>query len=107
MTTTLNRTLNDSSEDKINTEERIKIRDIEIVDVIVMSGSAVSALALSYFFFQILLPVSGVLGFWCVGMYFSTLFPQWQFGNYVAQSKPKIIWREPSSGLVVWPQLCR
>ena len=63
MTTTLNRTLNDSSEDKINTEERIKIRDIEIVDVIVMSGSAVSALALSYFFFQILLPVSGVLGF--------------------------------------------
>ena len=57
MTTTLNTTLNDSGEDKINTEERIKIRDIEIVDVIVMTGSAVSALALSYFFFQILLPV--------------------------------------------------
>ncbi len=53
MTTTLNTTLNDSGEDKINTEERIKIRDIEIVDVIVMTGSAISALALSYFFFQI------------------------------------------------------
>ena len=56
-------TLNTISEDKIDTEERIKIRDIEMVDVVVMIGSALSSLALSYFFFQILLPVSGALGF--------------------------------------------
>jgi len=63
MTTTLNTTLNNTTENKINSEERIKIRDIEMVDVIVMTGSAISAFALSYFFFQILLPVSGALGF--------------------------------------------
>ena len=73
MTTTLNTTPN-NNETKIDTEERIKIRDIEMIDVIVMVGSALSAFALSYFFFQILLPVSGALGFFvCWYVFFNII----------------------------------
>lgn len=46
-----------------SSDERIKIRSLEFLDVAVVAGSALSSLALTYLVFQMILPVSGALGF--------------------------------------------
>lgn len=43
--------------------ERITIKSIETVDVFVLLGTGVSSFAITYLLFQMLLPVSGALGF--------------------------------------------
>lgn len=43
--------------------ERITIKSIESIDVLVLAGTALSSFALTYLLFQMLLPVSGALGF--------------------------------------------
>lgn len=59
-----NKTANDTTLSETPLEEsRIRIRTIEIIDVTVMIGSAISAFALSQLLYETILPVSGALGF--------------------------------------------
>ena len=57
-------------------DERIRIRNVETIDVIVMIGSAITAFALVQLLYETLLPLSGALGF-VVAWYFFFLVVSW------------------------------
>ena len=56
--------------------EKIRIRNVEAIDVIVMIGSAITAFALVQLLYETLLPLSGALGF-VVAWYFFFLVVSW------------------------------
>ncbi|NDB05672.1 MAG: phosphate ABC transporter permease PstA [Acidimicrobiia bacterium] len=56
--------------------EKIRIRNVETIDVIVMIGSAITAFALVQLLYETLLPLSGALGF-VVAWYFFFLVVSW------------------------------
>ena len=56
--------------------EKIRIRNVEAIDVIVMIGSAITSFALVQLLYETLLPLSGALGF-VVAWYFFFLVVSW------------------------------
>ena len=56
--------------------EKIRIRNVEAIDVIVMIGSAITAFALVQLLYETLLPLSGALGF-VVAWYFFFVVVSW------------------------------
>jgi len=57
-------------------DEKIRIRNVETIDVVVMIGSAITAFALVQLLYETLLPLSGALGF-AVAWYFFFLVVSW------------------------------
>lgn len=63
-----------SNDQRIDTDERIRIRVVDPDDALAIGGSALSALALTWIVYGRLLPLTGGLGFWvCWYVLFLTL----------------------------------